>query len=296
MKHKNSKIIYVHRTVAFTHEANKELDEWFGQATRSIGSYFKSRSNRTPGTGLLSSEEKLLMPNIISILPEEREFRKEMEKFYCEIDIKIPQDGLELETGLEKDNDEPVSGDNMPLNIDDYIKYRFITSHPQVAKNKLEADGNQLIKFYIENPQDNEDTARKANDEKDEALLIYLAAKEDLTKVDKLLTNMGVDTRQVKDIVLELKKKAENESAYLIKVNSDKELDTRYKINKMIHSGVFEKVGTRILIKESGKEIGRDMKEAILYFNDPEYSQEVATLIARHKEFAAKKKITQDEE
>lgn len=294
MAHKNSKIVTICRVMSFTHEANNdpETKEWFGQAARDIGSYFQGRYSKIAGSGLTQDEEDLLMPKIVGLKKEHEKFRERVENFFHEISTKVPDNGLSLEIGLISDNDAPVSAENMPLHVENYIKYKHALGHPKVAKSKDEGIGNQLISWYIDNPEDNEDLAKKEAEAKDAAMAIYLSIKEKPETVDRILTNMGVDIRKIKDPVIELRKLAETKSKYFTIVANDKDLETKYRINKLIQTNILELVGTRIIVKESGKEIGRDMKEAMLWYNDPTYSDQVGAMTARYKEFVKKRNVT----
>lgn len=285
MAHKNSKIIYIRRTLGFTHEANSELTDWFGQAARDIGSYYK-KGSKTPGSGLETYEVTLLMPKIVGVEANHPDFIKRVEEYFHEISTRVPEEGLMLEIGLGTNNDDIISPENLPINPEHYVKYKHALSHPSTAKNKELADGNQLVKWYIDDPEETTENARKKNKEEDEALAVYLSSKDNADIVDRILTNMAVDTRLEKDPVLKLKELAEKEPKKFVTVAKDPNLVAKYKINKMIQSNVLKRVGTRILITESGTEIGRDMTESILWLQDKENSATVSALIARHKEFA----------
>src|SRR5690606_19206039 len=117
---------------------------------RAVGPYYQGR---VPGSGLTFQEQKLLLPDVIGVEANDKDFRREVEKFYHEILTKIPDAGIELEIGLENDN-EPLSESNMPLNIKDYVIYRHIINSPQVAKDKDTADRwGHLKPFYIEDQE-----------------------------------------------------------------------------------------------------------------------------------------------
>lgn len=302
MKENNSKIIKLMRTIPFSQEANIDLTEFFGGAARGIGSYFKGKK---PGSGLTFKEEKLLMPELVNLPSDDRDFRKAVELFFTDITTRVPEKGLPLEIAL-MDNTKPLGAEieteegvvpNMPINIEEYVTYRHAISHPQVAPSQEEARGNQLILFYVLDEKKTAEALQKDNDIKDQAMTEYLLIKKDEAKVDMVLTNLGKDTREIESgkQILMLKEYIEQEdveySNNFLQVVKDNKLDVKYRIRKLIQSNILRRVGTRVVIVESGDIIGTDIDEAVTWFEDKSNSDIVGTLKARYQEFAKKAKV-----
>jgi len=138
----------------------KAINDFGYEPKMAIGSYFKKDGIKV-AKGLNDSEIRTLMPAIIDLMPEDRDFFKEVEKFFIELTLKIPvPNGLELEVGQEYEVGQPLSVmvdkkniSNMPLNTEHYIWYRFIKEHPLVASSFKEASQDPMKKFYIEDSQ-----------------------------------------------------------------------------------------------------------------------------------------------
>ncbi len=283
---KNSHIVYIRRLPQFASAAQKDLEDYFANSQRGYGSYFAKGSVRT-ATGLSPTEEDLLMPYILSIPKEDRDFRKGVTTWFEGISVKVPAgDGLALEVGLYKDNKEPVGADNLPLSITDYVKYRHALGHSWIAESEDAGRGNQLKQYYIFDPNEVSKVTVNKNEESDEALGYYLTIKSNTRSVGMYLTLLGVRTNTLRkgEEAVELRKLVVKKPSAFIALYNDKDKEIKYIIEELINYDILERVNTRILLKETGDQIGRDMKEAVLFLKDSRNTKMYATLQARLQE------------
>lgn len=304
MSHKNSKTVTIFRAGSFLSRAQgKELEDFLSTTKRSVGSYWESASSKRVGSGLSFAEEAFLLPNLLDVPAEDREFRKKVTNFYADMDTQVPHGtGRTLEIGLEDSNDKPVAAKNMPINLSDYLRYRQAKGHPQVALTKEDADGNQMKEFYIFDKTDTAKKNDKKREDKDAAIQIYLQIKNDPMKLDAMLTLLGVDPREFttpgsspEDILqakqTELRIQSEKAPAEFTTVYNEADLEIRYWIKTMINTGVFKLMGAKILDGETNKIVANSMEEAVFFFKDEENSESVSMYKARMQE-AAKKPLT----
>lgn len=283
---KNSHTVYIRRLPQFASAAQKDLEEYFANSQRGYGSYFTKGSVRT-ATGLTPTEEDLLMPYILSIPKEDRDFRKGVTTWFEGISVKVPAgEGLALEVGMENSNTEPVGPNNLPLNITDYIKYRHALGHPWIAASEDTGRGNQLMQYYIFDPNEVSKVTVNQNEERDEALGYYLTLKANARSVGMYLTLLGVRTNNIRkgEEAVELRKLVDKKPKAFITLYKDKDKEVKYVIEEMVSYGILERVNTRIILKETGDEIGRDIREAVLFMKDSHNTKVYATLSARLKE------------
>lgn len=294
-----SKVIVIHRQLTFSQMAHTDTEvlDWFNQAFKAITPYWKGK---VVGTGLTYSEQKLLMPYILGVEADDREFRKRTELFFHEILTKVPPQGLKLEIGLEDDS-LPVNASNLPLNIQQYVIYRHAIGHPNVAMSKDEADRSPLKHFYLVDPEQVTSSDLRLNDLEDKALACYFKYKDDEVKVDQILTMLGVNIKLMSpsDKLLKLKSftkrnenkgDLENQSDFqrFVDVCEDPDLMMKYLIQEMVGAQILERQGTTIFIKESGEAIGANAKEAVAYLKNPKNSR-VYNMLRGHYDTLVKK-------
>lgn len=285
VRHKNSKIVYLRRLPLVIHESNVDLqNDYFAFASRSVGGAFAKDSDR-PLTGLTIGEENLLLPLVLNIPKEDRDFRQKVTDYYHSITTRVKggDEGTSLEIGLEFGGDE-ISEDgkflnNPPLNVGQYLAYKHAIVHPEVAESKLAGKGNSMKYYYVYDPatvtQDNVDLS----DLKDKAVEAYLQVKKDKKKVDMYLTLLDVKLGSLNEgeKILKLREIAEKKPAAFNKVHSDKNKAIAYFIDQVTLYKIFTKVGTRYLATESGEELGRDRKETIQYLKDSKNTLQLNT-------------------
>lgn len=280
---------------------NPELKEYFDNSYRAVGSYWPKGSMR-PGTGLSLTEENILMPYILNIPFNDRDFREKVTQFFHDIttkvepthiDVKgIEDGGTKLEIGLHN-NEEEVGELNLPNNIMDFIRYRQIIGHPQVAISEEASRGNQLKIYFIYNPTDVTRSNNTLADMKDTALEAYLGVKKDAAKVVQYLTLLGVNSQDFKGSEsVKLRELSIKDPEAFMKVHLNKHKDYKYLIMDLITANVLEQIGSRIVIKESSQQIGGNLKEAIAYLMDPANSKQLTIFKANVQDYKKSKNLS----
>lgn len=293
--HINSHEVTIFRTQSFLQKAQtKDTHDYLSMSKMSIGSYYESVNSQKVGSGLNFDEEKLLLPNIIDLPAEDRDFRKKLTEFFAELTTPVPYNGgVTLEIGLIKSNKEPLSATNMPIKLMDYIRYRHALKNPEVAPSKDLADGNQMIVYYIFDPEMVQEKHTKSTKDKDAALQIYLQIKTDTDKVSTMLTLMGVDIREFygqkeKDALMiqALRNLAETKPTEFLKEFDEKDMEIRGDLQIMVNLGVLKQYGQKYVDAESNDPLGNSVAEMISFFKDDDNSGLVMALQARKQEAA----------
>jgi hypothetical protein len=294
-KHPNSRIITVFRAGSILSRAQgAAIDDFFADSKQSIGSYYDSVNSQIVGSGLTFEEQKFLLPDLIDITPDDRDFRKKVTEYYADITTSVPHGtGLQLEIGLSSSNDKDVAPNNMPLNLMDYVRYRHISKHPWVAMSKEIADGDQTKTFYIFDKTMVQNKNTKKVKEQDAAMGLYLQAKNDTNIVDQLLTLLGIDTRTFSgknkdaDKVERLRELVLKDPEKFITLYKTEDLENRATIYAMVNTKVLKQIGQRYIETETDKLIGNSLDETLYYFKDEENSDHVVALKARMQEAMA---------
>lgn len=294
-----SKKVFIKRNRPFVHEQlnSAEAQEYLSQSKRSIGSYFATKNSSRQGTGLNDEEVKLLLPQILDIRPEDIEFRKKVSQFYQEINTSIPYEkGLELEIGLELDDNKPVTHFeeavidgktkkiyNMPINLEDYIRYRHALKHPSCASSPELAKGNQTVDYFIEDPERVLVSKINAVDYADKAIAMYAQIRNEPKKIKMILSLLHleiprkspgqpvmVERMNDEERVLAVRKLAMEKPEKFLKVANDKFLQQKYLLNELISVDLLKRAGSSILVTSSSEVLGITDDEAVKnLFEDP---------------------------
>jgi hypothetical protein len=292
-KHPNSKVITIFRAGSYLSRVQgKDIEDYFADSKVSIGSFYESENNPTIATGLSFPEQKLLLPTFVDEEADGRDFRKKVSAYYADLDIKLPFKGLQLEIGLEVDNNGAVTEKNMPLDISDYIKYRLARKHPHMAPSKESADANPIYQYYIFDKE--AVVAKNANKTKelDDAMKLFFKIENDPQQIRQFLSLSGKDPREYpakdRDTLLKaaLRDIVTQKPARFIELFGQEDIEIRYWITAMIRTKVLTQLGERIQVTNSkpAKLIGKNLEEAIAYFLDEENEDYIAGLKALQQE------------
>lgn len=294
LTHKNSHKITIYRALTFIEKAQQTSNgkqqgaaDFLSLGKQDIGGYFASKNSSAPGTGLTLPEIKLLLPDILYMHVDDRDFNKSVKEFYGKLKTDVPYGkGVELEIGLEQSNSEPVSKDNMPINPMEYIRYKHALGHPFVAPSEGDARRDSRKRYYIYDRKLEEKRSAGAIATKDEALTIYLGLKDDKEKVKAMLTLMGTDPRDFTgDHADSLRSQALREMAekrtgdFLALYNIDN-FEERFVIQTMVNTGVLKQIGARFMISSNGETFGNDINEALMVLKDTKSAENQAKISA----------------
>lgn len=294
----NSKKITILRKPTMMEGAQDKAAEFMSMSRKSIGSYFESKNAKGIGSGLSFDEKDLLMPRLIDVPKDDRTFLDTVRKFFESLQTYVPyEDGVILEIGLSIDNSKPITyfdekrdKYNTPIAYMDYVRYRHAMHHPKVAASYAEAQGNQLIDFYIFDPATARQQDTELSNTKDKALQIYLKIKEDMVKVDAMITLMGTDPRTFTGAGKDdekttfLRKQADERSVKFLEEYETKMFEEKYMLQSMMNTGIIRRVGNQYIDSETGKIIGNNTEEAMYFFKDPVNSDKISILKANLQE------------
>jgi len=230
---------------------------------------------RQPLKGIEGEEAKKLMKGLLDVNPDHQDWPHHERRFWTELSIKVPFEGVELEVGLDEDE--------MPINAEHYLQYRFALKHPKCASSKNEMLSTH--KFYIhDNKSDEMAKAKKVRLRKD-ADKEYIKASSDPATMDRMLRMMSkakpetLNIDQKETILYEIKN---NEPAKFIRIARDKNLELKAEIEEMVSAGVLRKIGNQVI--HIDEVLGETTEDTIVYMKDKKNSGTLTTLRAKLKE------------
>lgn len=267
-----SHLITIYRRRAMTHLP----DELFEGSKRKIGSVFTASGDII--RGLSFADQKKYLPELLGIDATDSQFTRAAKEFYLNFTIDVTPAGTDLEIG--------VDADGWPLNVLDYVRYKFILAHPYVAESEDAVDGNKRVQYYIH------DSAKKLQEEtvalsvRKESYKEFLKLTGTESRMDMVLLVYGLQPTTLTEAEKELELEAlqEEDPARFLSIVKDKNLDTVAFINECLSKEVLRKVGNSIL--DGDVVIGNTDEEAILYLKDKQNSGVLTTLKAKLKAFA----------
>lgn len=303
------RIIKIKRNRPFVHEAiNSEAAQEALSATKnSIGSYFAGKHSSRKGTGLNDVEVQLLLPLVLDMDSSDRDFRKAVADYYTEIDTNVPYlTGRELDITLESEQEDiydllkgksKVRKGNMPLNTEDYVRFRHALSYPGTQPSFKEAKGNLLCDFYIEDPEQEINTKIGKIEIEDAAMADYQAIKNDATKSRMIVTllrqwlpkkaNMPqpiIHKLQASEITLLLRELAIRQPEKFHEIANDELVQKKYMVDELLSVGLLRRTQNVIFITDDNTSIGDSLKDAVMYLFDAKNSHKLNELKALYKE------------
>ena len=259
----------------------KELLNHLPKAVRAEAVYKLSSVyvNRQPLKGFTAEEEKKHLNGILDVAPEHMEWPKHTKEFWANLTIPVGFTGVELEIGLDEDE--------TPLNIMDYIKYRFAIKHPHVALTKEEMDTTFGKKFYIQDlsridkVKNNEIQMKKDADKEFIKTSSHLGT---MKKVLRLMSNSNPDRMtedQIENSLYELKN---SDPKKFIRIAQDRFLSLKAEVEEMISASVLRKIGNQIIFID--EVLGDTMDDTIVHLRDKKNSGKLTILRAKLKELS----------
>jgi hypothetical protein len=251
-------------------------DDIYLESKRKIGSVFTAGGDVV--RGLTLAEQKTLLPEIIGVSPTDVSFTRAAKDYYTNFSLDVPKGGLDLEVGLDEDG--------TPLNVLDFIKYKFALAHPFVAKTEEEMSGSKRIKYYL---QDRGKELVEASQElqiRKKAYREFIKISEDENKMDLVLRVYGErpDKMDVKEKELTLESIQEEDPDRFLEVALDKDLELVSLINECLSKEILRKVGNSIL--DADVVLGDSMEETILFLKDKKNTGTVTSIKARIKAYS----------
>lgn len=250
-------------------------DHVFIDAKRKIGSIFTK--NGKPLTGLTLEEQRTLMPHVIGLSITDSTFYKEVERYFLNISINVPEDGVELDASVDENG--------TPINVVDYVKFKYVQAYKFCAEN--ENSLSRIHKFYIHDKEAEMQKQLVASTTRKDAYKKFLSMTE--KNKDFMLTLLGFNIKVMdassREIALE--KEVQEKPNNFLSLANDKNLEMKAFIESLISGEVLRRIGTAII--NGDETIGQTIDDAIVYLKDKKNSDVLVSLKARLNEYNKKK-------
>jgi hypothetical protein len=240
--------------------------------------------NGAQNHGLTPEEVKKYLPEILNISADEVSFRAAVTEYFHTLTIDVKDEGgIKLEIGVDDKGE--------PLNVADWIKYKFASANPYVASDieALHRDSRKL--FYFHNRISDIEKKAKASNRKAAAYKLLLQIQESATKTPLVLTVLGVNPSRVvaglpankhaDALKVRLEEEYEKDMEAFYTAASNPHLETIALLETAVSASIVERVGSSYFHNET--DLGGDLREAVAYLEDKKNSGVVAQIKAQLK-------------
>lgn len=247
-------------------------DDVYVEAKRRIGSVYLKGGDILKG--LTIAEQKKWLPEILGISPTEAGWAKQVRSYFANLTIEVPQEGVSLNISLDEEGN--------PINVTDYIKYRFALDHPHVSEDENSSRG----RYFISDPTKEEAAAVADTRLRKDAYKQLILLSDDNDRAILVLKAAGVRTGDMtpQQIELELEDMLEDDPKEFIRICTDKDLDTVALIWDCVECGVLRKSGNTFLFGD--EVLGDDMEQAIRFLKAKKNSAMLLDIKAKLKAFS----------
>lgn len=248
-------------------------DHLYEDSTKSIGASLGPSGE--VATGLSVAEIEKYMPTLLGISASSPSFYKAVSDYFASMTVKVDTTGVSLQIGMDDKGN--------PINLQDYITYRFITINPKVASSK--ADVRVAHQFFLYDPQEETDRKYAQLQMKKNAEKEFIKLTADKKKLELVLTILDPYALRLNPQEQELRINSikESEPERFLVICTDAHLETKAFIEKCLTAEALRRVGNIFL--NGDQKLGDTMEETVLFLEDPKNSELVATLKARVKTF-----------
>jgi hypothetical protein len=299
--YKRSITVYIRR---------KEKDLLPGDSSEDSKLIIGSSMTRSGGSakGISIEEENKYLPDLIDSDPTKQDWKIKVDEYWKNIRVPIPfGSGKKLEVGFEyktqedADNDKEIDfevrpgitarileGKNAvrPINVADYVLYRYCLIYSRVAKSKDVMYASPNIRFYLFSEEEERRTKVSGLNLYKKAFAKFIEISTDVEKMKDILYAMRIDISSLKtsvDIELTLDTLIKDRPNEFLEIANNKQLAMRSFVEKCITRVLLKRLPHTETILYDTTVIGNTMEEAIAYLTEERNRPVYTTLEARLK-------------
>jgi hypothetical protein len=261
-----------------------------GNYAKYIGAFITKSG--APGRGLDPDEESEYLPRVLGISSKSVDWETVLKNYWNNIRKMVPDTsrGLELEIGFSYENEEhknlgetAVGIDELscqhrqkygkPINVEDYVLYRYCLRYPDVAKSIDDVHKSNRIRFYIF-------TQRAENRIKHDKVQVRRLAQVKLQEIwgDRPLIKNILSVYERFDVTDEIEQDVildelvSSDPEKFLSIVTDPQLQMRSFVQKCLREGTLTRIGNTEGIKCDGVVLGYNVEEVVASLESSKYS------------------------
>ena len=250
-------------------------DDIYTESKRRIGSVFTGTGDII--RGITFAQQKQLLPEVLGVSPEDPNFSRAAKEFYLNLTVDVPMGGIDLEIGTDSEG--------FPLNVMDYVRYKFAMAHPYVVENEESLNASKKHQYYISDVRRELAEAKVGLDQRKNAYKEYIKLTDSTDRMSQVLFVYGFrpDTMKAEEMELQLEELLEDNPEFFLDIVKDKNLEFVSLINQCLSKEVLRKLGNTIL--DGDVSLGESIEEAVIFLKDKKNSNVLTSIKAKLKAF-----------
>lgn len=241
-----------------------------------LGSHFDGRQ---PLRGLSKEDEAKYLPDMIGVSANHPDFSAKAREYWANMGFLVPSTGVVLDITVDEDGN--------PYNLEDWISHQWALRHKLVADSKDSLENDPRKKFYIHNPEEENQRKNSSVQVRKAADVEFIKAAKDMDKARRIVRmldgNINPDAMsevQVENRLFDLKNEKPKE---FLAIARDTNLDVKAEIQEMVEYEILQRIGNQVVYID--QVIGQSLEEAVVWFKDKKNSSIVTQLRAKLSEF-----------
>jgi len=223
----------------------------------------------------------------------EKEFMKQVKEANLISDVRKSDEKLAEAYRIKYDSIVTIESERhkfcKPINIADYMLYRYCLVYRDVANDKDLAEKSPKIRFYLQDESSINRYKKLAQDNERNSMNLFLDLIKNKNDVEDVLYAMGLGNEIPEDDTDRfsyLNNKRTTDTAKFISIASNKNRALLGKIEKLIHKNILRRLeGSSVIVDgtDPGKIIGRNMDDAVTFFKNDENKAIISEYESRYK-------------
>lgn len=215
--------------------------------------------DNVPYRGVPTEIEKALLPEIITLPIDDKDYNKEARDFYKSLTVRVDEGGHLLNISVKN---------GFPVSPRDYLIYEWAKNHPHVGMTENDAKSPN-VRFWIRDPERVHIEKNKAVAAKNAAMPSYLKVYNDPEATLRVLRVMEVARPDLMDQTARsnmLNSLFEKDPIAFQKVAEDKSLELKDFIAELVEKQVLTREGS--IYYYADELLGKNIEQTVAYIRD----------------------------
>ena len=190
-----------------------------------------------------------------------------------------------------------------PINVEDYLLWRYVLNYKHVANSIDDVNKSPNIRFYLHTEEEKERVKKQEFKTKQSAINRYIkfmetASKDDINDVLSILTPDSIigitENTDLEDKQMQIMEFVTNYPNKFVNIVDDKNIKTKALVNRFIAFDILKQLPNSTVVVEAADPsitIGNNMDECVSFFLNEKNKVKVNELTAKYKSLTVKQDV-----